>query len=50
MLSDIIVKYPGETFFVLSEDEWKNAILEYPELLGDKKYFPMSATAAIRDM
>ena len=47
MLSDFIVNFPGETYFIHSEDEWNNAIAKYPELLQDKKYFPMTATAAI---
>ena len=47
MVSDFIVNFPGETYFTLDSDEWNNAIREYPELVNDPKFFPMSATAAI---
>ena len=35
MVSDFLVEHPSGEFFELNQNEWNNAVKEYPDLLDD---------------
>jgi hypothetical protein len=45
MLSDFIINHPKMNCFVLSDEEWKEALRERPDLLNEDDYLPNSATS-----
>ena len=49
MVSDILVQYPKNPFFELTEDEWKEAVGKYKSLIADSdvNYMSRTATATI---
>ena len=49
MVSDFLVQHPSSPFFTLNDNEWKNAIKEYPSLLDDPEcdYLKNSCTGSM---
>lgn len=49
MISDFLVQHPSNPFFYLNDDEWNEAIEQYPSLLqiADVDYVDKSATASV---
>lgn len=47
MISDFLVQHPSGPYFQLNQNEWTNALREFPELSNDDgpRYEPFSATA-----